>query len=245
MSETMIEQTTGTQEVAVQDTEAEAREFFASLHENRSRTYRFLSRLLRKEVDAELLQTLKSIDYPAETGTPEIDTGHYEIAKFLSNDWPDVLTELAKDYVRCFIGYGMESHSAAYPYESVYLSEKHLMMQSARDEVLAVYRSQGVDKQPDWKEGEDHVALEFEFMAILADRAAEALRAGDEALHDELAATAAGFMEAHILKWVPTMLAEVDHRAKTGFYLGVAHTAQGFLKVDEAFLADITGNTDK
>ena len=222
------------------ESEVEARAFFAGLQENRSRTYRFLSRLFRREVDAEMLRTLKQIDYPADTGTPEIDEGHYRIAKFLSNEWPDVLTLLAKDYVLCFIGYGMESHSAAYPYESVYLSEKHLMMQSARDEVLAVYRSQGVDKQADWKEGEDHVALEFEFMAILADRAAAAVQAGEDARYDELMAVSAGFMEDHILKWVPTMLDELDHRAKTGFYLGLAYVAKGFLKADSVFLKDVS-----
>ena len=223
---------------APESSDAEARAFFAALQENRSATYRFLSRLFRREVDAELLQQLKQIDYPAETGTPEMDEGHYRIAKFLSNEWPDVLTLLAKDYVLCFIGYGMESHSAAYPYESVYLSEKHLMMQSARDEVLAVYRSQGIDKQADWKEGEDHVALEFEFMAILADRAAEALKAAEDVRYDELMAVSAGFMENHILQWVPAMLDELDHRAKTGFYLGLAGVAKGFLKADSAFLKD-------
>ena len=50
------------------------------------------------------------------------------------------------------------------------------MMQEARDEVLAVYRSEGLDKLPSWKESEDHIALELEFMAVLGDRIVTAAR---------------------------------------------------------------------
>lgn len=72
-------------------------------------------------------------------------------------------------------------YSAAYPFESVHTSPKRLMMQEARDEVLAVYRSEGLDKLPSWKESEDHIALELEFMAVLGDRIVAAAEASDEA----------------------------------------------------------------
>jgi TorA maturation chaperone TorD len=62
--------------------------------------------------------------------------------------------------VRAFIGHGNNAYSAAYPYESVYTSEKRLMMQDARDEVLAIYRSCHLDKAASWKENEDHIAVE-------------------------------------------------------------------------------------
>ena len=75
------------------------------------------------------------------------------ICGYLSQADGTVLTELAVDYVRAFIGSGNDGFSAAYPYESVYTSPKRLMMQDARDEVLVLYRAFGLDKQESWKEG--------------------------------------------------------------------------------------------
>ena len=63
------------------------------------------------------------------------------ICGYLSQADGTVLTELAVDYVRAFIGSGNDGFSAAYPYESVYTSPKRLMMQDARDEVLVLYRA--------------------------------------------------------------------------------------------------------
>ncbi len=88
------------------------------------------------------------------------------MAGYLSNVWDGTLQELAVDYVRCFIGGGMDAFSAAYPYESVYTSPKRLMMQEARDEVLAIYRSQGFDKAEGWKESEDHVAAAYPYESV-------------------------------------------------------------------------------
>mgnify|MGYP000335071209 FL=1 len=44
------------------------------------------------------------------------------ICGYLSQADGTVLTELAVDYVRAFIGSGNDGFSAAYPYESVYTS---------------------------------------------------------------------------------------------------------------------------
>ena len=82
-----------------------------------------------------------------------VDEGYRLLATYLSNTWDNSVTDLAIDYVRVFIGHGIDAFSAAYPFESVYTSEKRLLMQEARDEVLAIYRSAGLDKQDTWKEG--------------------------------------------------------------------------------------------
>ena len=150
------------------------------LIEQRAATYSLLSRLFRVEIDQQLLDELHGMRFPASTGNADVDEGYLRLAKYLSNTWENSLTDLAVDYTRVFIGHGVDAYSAAYPFESVYTSEKRLLMQDARDEVLAIYRSAGLDKKNSWKEGEDHVALELEFEQVLANRTAEALRKGDE-----------------------------------------------------------------
>ena len=140
------------------------------LIEQRAATYGLLSRLFRVEIDQELLDELHGMRFPASTGNADVDEGYLRLAKYLSNTWENSLTDLAVDYTRVFIGHGVDAYSAAYPFESVYTSEKRLLMQDARDEVLAIYRSAGLDKKNSWKEGEDHVALELEFEQVLANR---------------------------------------------------------------------------
>lgn len=221
------------------DERAMTAEDLAALCENRSATYGFLARLFREEVDEALLAELNATDYPVASGNELMDAGYYAIAKYLSNAWVDPLMKLSVDYTRAFLGSGIDTYSAAYPFESVYTSEKRLLMGDARDEVLAIYRSCGLEKSESWTVGEDHVAVELEFMGVLAHRAAAALRAGDEERAFSLINTQRNFMDDHLASWVPVFLEDVRRFAATAFYQGLADLAQGFLKEDAALLADL------
>lgn len=211
----------------------------------RRATYQFLSRLFRTEVDQELYDTLVSMRFPANTGNPLVDEGYRMICGYLSQASGDVLTELAVDYVRAFIGSGNDGFSAAYPYESVYTSPKRLMMQDARDEVLVLYRAAGLAKQESWKEGEDHIALELEFEQILANRTVEALERGDEDEAFSLLTTQKNFLDDHLAAWAPMMTSDMRRFAKTDLYRGLAHLTDGFLSTDRAFLADVLADNDE
>jgi TorA maturation chaperone TorD len=207
--------------------------------EQRSATYTLLSRLYRQEMDQPLLDEMHGMLYPAENVDDDIYTGYLFIATFLSNLWSDSLRELSIDYARCFLGHGVDGFSAAYPFESVYTSEKRLMMQAARDEVLAVYRAYGIKKTSSWREGEDHISLELEFERILCDRTIEALQGSDTAKAHDLLSTQLGFLEEHLLSWAPLLTADMKGYAHTKLYLGLAHLTEGFLRTDHQFLEDL------
>lgn len=209
------------------------------LIEQRAATYGLLSRLFRVEVDQQLLDELHGMRFPASTGNTDVDEGYLRLAKYLSNTWENSLTDLAVDYTRVFIGHGVDAYSAAYPFESVYTSEKRLLMQEARDEVLAIYRSAGLDKQDTWKEGEDHIALELEFEQIMATRTVEALRKGDEDEAVALLTTQKNFLEDHLAAWAPMMTSDMKRFAQTDFYRGLAYLTDGFLQTDQTFLDDV------
>lgn len=210
-----------------------------TLMEQRAATYGLLSRLYRVELDQEMLDQLRGMRFPAATGNSDVDEGYLRIARFLSNTWENSITDLSVDYVRVFIGHGVDAFSAAYPFESVYTSEKRLLMQDARDEVLAIYRANGLDKKDAWKEGEDHLALELEFEQTLANRTVEALRRGDEEEAAALLTTQQNFLSDHLISWVPMMTADMKRFAKTDLYQGLAYLTDGFLDTDRAFLEDI------
>ena len=177
----------------------------AQLCEQRADTYGFLSRLYHSEVDQDLLDRMKTMPFPRTTGNAKLDEGYRLIAKYLSNTWTNSVMDLAREYVRIFIGHGNDAFAAAYPYESVYTSERRLMMQAARDEVLAIYRSYGMDKDPSWKEAEDHIGLECEFMRVLCLRTADALRRVDGDKAYALLEAQRNFLEDHLMSWTPMM----------------------------------------
>lgn len=214
----------------------------AELTAQRCAVYRLLARLYRVEVDEEFLAELKAMRFPAATGNTAVDTGYRTIATYLSGADAHAITDLAVDYVRAFIGHGIDAYSAAYPFESVYTSPKRLMMQEARDEVLAVYRSEGLDKLPTWKESEDHLALELEFMAVLGDRIVVAAEAGNEAEVERLLATQRNFLEDHLASWVPLMTADLRRFAQCGLYQGLASLTDGFIQVEQEFFDEIFGD---
>lgn len=205
----------------------------------RTATYGLLSRLYASEMDEALLTELHNSRYPVHTGNDLADEGNRLIATYLSGMWENTLTELAADYMRTFFGHGYSGHAAAYPFESVYTSEKRLLMQSARDEVLALYRAAGLSKQDRWKEGEDHVALELEYLQILSSRIVEALRKGDTEQALGWIKSSYNFLDLHLVGWVPLFTAEVDKFARTDFYRGLALLTEGFLETDRELLEDL------
>ena len=213
----------------------------ADVLRGRMATYQFLSRLFRVEVDQELYDTLMSMRFPANTGNALVDEGYRMICGYLSQADGTVLTELAVDYVRAFIGSGNDGFSAAYPYESVYTSEGGLMMQDAYAEVLHVYRGAGFAKNPGFKEPEDHLAVELAFMALLCGRAVEALRAGDEAGAERQLRAQREFLSDHLLNWIDRFTADVRKAAEDGFYFDLATFTEDFLTADAAELAEVLG----
>lgn len=216
-----------------------------NLCENRSATYGFLSRLYRVEIDQALLDTMHATRYPAATGNPDADEGYYLIAKSLSNLTPSALTELAVDYSRTFIGNSNDMSGAAFPYESFYTSEKHLLMQAARDEVLAIYRAYGYDKSETWAESEDHAAVELEFMQLMSHRVANAVRKDRLDAAYKMLAVQQGFLSEHMLTWMPMLTSDMQKFTKTMMYKGLALLTIGFLETEREFLDDVLADANK
>ncbi len=215
-----------------------------SINEGRAKTYGLLARLYREEATQELIDELYGLHWRVSTGNAALDRGHRLIATWLSGLWRNSATELSADYMRTFFGHGYSGHAAAYPFESVYASEKRLLMQGARDEILALYRSAGLDKQASWKEGEDHIALELEYMQVLITRTVDALRAdeGEEAYR--LVKCQLNFMEDHLGAWAPLLTAQMRGFCKTKFYEGLSYMTDGFLEVDTALMEDMLSDDE-
>jgi TorA-specific chaperone len=119
------------------------------------------------------------------------------------------------------------------------------MMQEARAEVLQVYRANELKKDQSWREGEDHIAVELEFMQIMCLRTAESLRAGDEDGAIGLLKTQYAFVQDHLLNWVPLLVADMLHFSETELYRGLAELTLGFVQTEAEILEDLLQGVDE
>ena len=230
-------------EEAVEEVAAPEEVNLVELMNARARSYGMLARLFREEVDLPTLRELQQMRFPQATGNAAADEGYHQLYDYLKRAWDDSVTELAIDYVSTFIGHGVNGYSAAYPYESVYTSERRLLMQEARAEVLATLRENEL-MRGNWNEAEDHIALELEFMQRLSLRAADAL--SDDAEDEAIAylRTSYDFLENHLLNWVPMLVADMRMHARTPFYQGLAQLTLGSLQEDEAVLRELLDSVE-
>ncbi|MCD8200058.1 MAG: molecular chaperone TorD family protein [Coriobacteriaceae bacterium] len=214
------------------------------LFESRVNMYGLLSRLFRSEIDLDELHELQKMHFPTATGNAMIDEGYRDLYEYLKVAWEDSVTELRIDYVRTFIGHGVNGYSAAYPFESVYTSERRLLMQGARKEVLAEFRKNHLKKDK-WTEGEDHIALELEFIQRLSMRTIEALKKDDEDDAIEQIRRQYEFLQAHINNWLPMMTADMLKFSQTGFYQGLAKLALAYTEDDEGVLRELLESVEE
>lgn len=214
------------------------------LMNTRARSYGMLARLFREEIDPATLRELQQMRFPQATGNTTVDEGYHQLYDYLKRAWDDSVTELAIDYVSTFIGHGVNGYSAAYPYESVYTSERRLLMQEARAEVLATLRENEL-KRGAWNEAEDHIALELEFMQRMALRCAEALADNAEDEATAYVRTSYEFLQNHLLNWVPMLVTDMRMHARTLFYQGLGQLTLGTLEEDEAVLRELLDSVEE
>lgn len=105
-------------------------------------------------------------------------------------------------------------------------------MQEARDEVVGFYRREGFSVDESMHLPEDHIAFELGFAAGLIRNAMAALDGGDGAEAERLAAVQESFVADHLAPWVPSLAQDVEERATTGFYRGLAALACDFIEAE-------------
>lgn len=214
-------------------------EEFIALCRSRANMYNIMAGLCSKEVTAEKHAQLMESLYPISTDNDNINESSRLIAGYLSRKSEGVTEELAADYSATFIGRGSNGHSAAYPFESTYTAPKRLLMQGARDEVLAIYRSQGLDKCETWKNSEDHISVELEFMERMCKRCANALEKDNKDAAATLLCVQHNFLTGHLHAWVPMFCSEMRRFAQTDFYLGLSYMVLGYIESDVAFFDEL------
>ena len=182
----------------------------------RAGVYRLLGLLYREEISSQTWELLKKsgifVDNDAVDDSFAVDKS------------PNALTVLAVDYARVFLAAGMNDGHGAFPYESVYTSKKHIVMQDAWEQVRVIYTKSGfaLGRVPS-DVLEDHIAAELEYMSQLCRMGASEKEQMD-------------FLKNHLLNWVGRFCADVKKYAHTQFYKKLAEMTENFLNCEAKFL---------
>lgn len=136
---------------------------------------------------------------------------------------PGTAEELVDDHFQLFVGPGRGN---ACPYESVHVSEDNLLYGEETFAVRDMYAHLGLvagggDRGPD-----DHIGLEFGFVAACCERLSRELLAEERAAVAQLLRV---FLAEHLDRFAPTVLAMVAEHARTSTYRALPVLARGVL----------------
>lgn len=212
------------------------------IYNNSAQMYAFIARLYRIEINEPLLKELLNTNFALGTDLPEVAEGYQLMDSYLKNLGEDPITDLAVDYARTFLGYGAPAGKGAFPYESVYTSHEALIMQEARDEVVALYSSENIVIDASFNEPEDHIAFELAYLEHLSYKLLEALQSKDEAMLSLYLSKKLHFMQNHIMNWVPRFCIDIEKIAETDFYKALAKITVGYLQMGLDLIEDLRLN---
>ncbi|MNW43410.1 chaperone protein TorD [compost metagenome] len=151
-----------------------------------------------------------------------------------AGDFRKVCREEAEEYKTLFMGDDavMKSYESAYLVSgnSAAMNEDSLVEFMCLTGIRNMYLEAGVVFNKLTGERDDHLAMELEFMAVLAGEmnAKEAFR--ERCL--EIGDLQIRFMESHLLKWVPRFSQDLASATKSPLYKGLSGLLSEFLTYD-------------
>lgn len=175
-----------------------------------------LALLHEHELSAPILAELKNLDFPDSLGllpVGEETQAAFRMMRMAVSSLPALagaafLDDLAADFAALYTtgAFGVS------PCESFWLSDDHLVCQEAMFELRALYAAAGL-VVPDWrKRPDDHLVFQLQFLG----------RRLAAAANDDDWRRLAGFLDRHLLRWLPDFAARAAARCDTPFYAALA-----------------------
>ena len=201
----------------------------------RSRIYSFLSLLFREEVTEEILIEMKNNVFSIMAKEEQIPEGVISLKDFLNlvEINHTLIESLASDYATLFLGFGKYP---AHPYESVYLDKNNTTMSGLRNEVLEIYKNEGLQRAGWFKEPEDHIAIEFEFMSFLTLELHRALTKTNNSRVENMIQLQYSFYTKHLKSWVKDFCKDMiaSRSLKHDFYRAIGKITEEFIREENS-----------
>lgn len=202
------------------------------LVKSRAKRYQLLSALYRDEVPVQLITAMQNDQFliglnEAVQGCGFMDllSGAQLMTKYLKSGPAEKLyKQMRFDYADLFLNAGP---NPVFPYESPIRSGEPVVMQEPVFELRDYFRKAGVHKNPDYKDLEEHIAVQMEFLRYVMEK-------GNEDLYLD-------FFKNKYCKWVPAFCDQlVAASAPTSFYQGLAHFTRGALMCESLRIQGFT-----
>lgn len=220
----------------------------------REAIYCFLGRIYEKEVNEQLIKnylahkesflkykSIADVDANIKEGFEEL---HNYLDRLNEGELAEVVLELAVDYANLFLGlkHIREGKGILYPLESVYTTSD--MHKDVADQIHEMYLEASLIRSREFKEPVDHIALQLYFMAHLCSRAVKHIENGNlQSLLKNLK-TQKTFLDEHLLKWVPKLVADVIENADTDFYKAIGKITKGLLDMERRTINELIKQTE-
>ncbi|WP_041771326.1 molecular chaperone TorD [Psychromonas sp. CNPT3] len=196
----------------------------SEINEQRASLYWWFATLLTKELNSEQLSQYFSGD--GVNLLTKLDTEpdfKDAIAKIRSGlvmvmaiEQPTL--ELAADFSQLFL---TDAKKGAPPYASVYLSKSGQMFEKPHQQMLALFKKEGLAIDPDFKEPADHIAIQLDYLGNLI------LKDANKSSHAQHA-----FIEEHLLSWLTPFVNSTLRVQNSGFYQGICLLLQAYIEQD-------------
>ena len=171
----------------------------------------------------------------------EVGEGHMEGAQLLQQyiiDIPKLSKEewqnIEQEYQRLFIG---PNPLPAHPWESVYLSREHIILDEHTLKVREFYRTWGVEVENN--DPDDHIGLELDFMAFLSGKGLECCQNGNISNLRNILNAQCTFLAEHPLQWVEKYCGLLAESTTCSLYKGIALFTPEYLKHDRDLLEEL------
>lgn len=180
-----------------------------------------------KEPDEELLQVLNEANFPASFGLLLESKRAHDALAFTVEVMRELeiskrlLDELAADYAAIYLNHAIQ----ASPMESVWIDEEGLTHQEPMFQVREYYREQQLQVE-DWRmRSDDHLVMQMRFIQHL--------------VRENELATAASFMDEHLLRWLGSFAERVATRCATPWFAAAALVTHAWFEEFRDLLAEI------
>lgn len=195
--------------------------------QQRAEVYWFLASLFGNPIDSDTLARITDIA----AGTLIEETGFADNlhAALAGEEELEALTErLAMEHTRLFLGL-REGYGPPPPYESLWREDR--IMGDSTMAVATAYSEAGFDDNGPWGPC-DHIAYELRFMASLCNAETEAEHAGQPDEADWAKTRQIGFIDEHLLAWIPAYCRQLADQAKEPLYAALAQVTEQVLAED-------------
>ncbi len=206
-----------------------------NVNKSRTKMYQFLATLYHDEIATTLLGKMQNTkplkDFKEIGNNTKFDgfkSGIEHIAATLESETTEeIFKTLRYDYAELFLNAG---RNPVFPYASCYGTRGPVVMQTSVFQVRQAFLQAGVHKKDDYRDLDDHIAVELEFLRYLTQ---EQTGEQKQILH---------FLQNHLLNWATQFCTNLKNAAKSPLYKGLALLTAEFLQQEEKLTEALINN---